>query len=66
MPKSAMGIVTKWAVRLQTLDFYGPSPSTPSPSPMLGFAPPPPFDSRSLLHDTFTCPPPYHTLLWKM
>ena len=34
----AMGTITKWAIRLQTSDFYGPSPSTPR-SP-----PPPPLD----------------------
>ena len=27
----AMGIVTQWAIRLQTSDFYGPSPPTPNP-----------------------------------
>ena len=26
----AMGIVTQWAIRLQTSDFYGPSPPTPN------------------------------------
>ena len=30
---AAMGIVTKWAIRLQTPDFYGPSPPTPPPPP---------------------------------
>ena len=29
--KAAMGIVTQWAIRLQTSDFYGPSPPTPNP-----------------------------------
>ena len=28
---AAMGIVTQWAIRLQTSDFYGPSPPTPNP-----------------------------------
>ena len=28
---AAMGIVTQWAIRLQTLDFYGPSAPTPNP-----------------------------------
>ena len=45
-----MGIVTKWAIRLQTSDFYGPSPLTPPPQhpfyppppPVSDFAPPPP------------------------
>ena len=27
---AAMGIVTQWAMRLQTSDFYGPSPPTPN------------------------------------
>ena len=52
---SAMGIVTKWAIRLQTSDFYGPSPLTPphpntlsTPPPVSDFAPPP-------------CPPQYQT-----
>ena len=26
----AMGIVTQWAIRLQTSDFYGPPPPTPN------------------------------------
>ena len=30
-PVAAMGIVTQWAIRLQTSDFYGPSPPTPNP-----------------------------------
>ena len=28
---AAMGIVTQQAIRLQTSDFYGPSPPTPNP-----------------------------------
>ena len=28
---TAMGIVTQWAIRLQTSDFYGPSLPTPNP-----------------------------------
>ena len=54
----AMGLATKWAIRLQTSDFYGPSPSTPHPSPLPPMFPPPPFESRLLLPGTFTCPPP--------
>ena len=55
----AMGIVTKWAIRLQTSDFYGPSPPTPNPPPpMLGAD----FCSMTRLHAL----PLYHTLLWKM
>ena len=39
---AAMGIVTKWAIRLQTSDFYGPSPLTPPPHPNTLSTPPPP------------------------
>ena len=28
---AAMGIVTQWAIRLHTSDFFGPSPPTPNP-----------------------------------
>ena len=52
-----MGILTKWAIRLQTSDFYGPSPPTTNPPPSM-LAPPPPSESRLLLHHSFTCPPP--------
>ena len=37
-----MGIVTKWAIRLQTSDFYGPSPLTPPPPTPTPFLPSPP------------------------
>ena len=38
----AMGIVTQWAIRLQTSDFYGPSPPTPNTqNPMIDLPPPP-------------------------
>ena len=40
--RSAMGIVTKWAIRLQTSDFYGPSPPTPPPPTPTPFLTPPP------------------------
>ena len=50
-----MGIATKWAIRLQTSDFYGPSPSTPPPpNPYARLCPPPPlrsdFGSMTRLH----------------
>ena len=71
-PAAAMGIVTKWAIRLQTVDFYGPSPSTPRPplpptlAPPPRCWPPPPlradFCSLTRLHAL----PLYHALLWKM
>ena len=39
----AMGIVTQWATRLQTSDFYGPSPPTPNTqAPHDRPSPPPP------------------------
>ena len=37
-----MGIVTQWAIRLQTSDFYGPSPPTPSTQAPHDRPPPPP------------------------
>ena len=37
----AMGIVTQWAIRLQTSDFYGPSPPTPSTQAPHDRPPPP-------------------------
>ena len=41
-PKPAMGIVTQWAIRLQTSDFYGPSPPTPNTQAPHDRPPPPP------------------------
>ena len=43
---SAMGIVTQWAIRLQTSDFYGPSPPTPSTQAPHDRPPPPPSNIR--------------------
>ena len=37
----AMGIVTQWAIRLQTSDFYGPSPPTPNTQAPHDRPPPP-------------------------
>ena len=51
-----MGIVTKWAIRLQTSDFYGPSPPTPTPflPPHVKPLPPvsPPISDLSHCHHT--------------
>ena len=38
---AAMGIVTQWAIRLQTSDFYGPPPQPPTPKPPMMEPPPP-------------------------
>ena len=37
-----MGIVTQWAIRLQTSDFYGPPPPTPNTQAPHDRPPPPP------------------------
>ena len=42
MDGTAMGIVTQWAIRLQTSDFYGPSPPTPNTQAPHDRPPPPP------------------------
>ena len=60
-----MGIVTKWAIRPQTCDFYGPSPSTPHPPPSPRSCPPPPLRADFCL-TSFHALPLYHTLLRKM
>ena len=39
---TAMGIVTQWAIRLHTSDFYGPSPPTPNTQAPHDRPPPPP------------------------
>ena len=39
---AAMGIVTQWAIRLLTSDFYGPSPPTPNTQAPHDRLPPPP------------------------
>ena len=39
---AAMGIVNQWAIRLQTSDFYGPSPPTPNTQAPHDRPPPPP------------------------
>ena len=39
---AAMGIVTQWVIRLQTSDFYGPSPPTPNTQAPHDRPPPPP------------------------
>ena len=60
---AAMGIITKWAIRLQNSDFYGPSPSTPPPPRC--WVPPPSLRADFCL-TRFHALPLYHTLLWKM
>ena len=42
----AMGIVTQWVIRLQTSDFYGPSPPTPNTQAPHDRPPPPPPNVR--------------------
>ena len=42
---TAMGIVTQWAIRLQTSDFYGPSPPTPSTQAPHDRPPPPQYQT---------------------
>ena len=44
-PAAAMGIVTQWAIRLQTSDFYGPSPPTPSTQAPHDRPPPPQYQT---------------------
>ena len=46
MTTPAMGIVTQWAITLQTSDFYGPPPPTPNTQAPHDRPPPPPPNIR--------------------